>query len=42
MGHRVSLVVVARNESEPVLKATIDGLVDTSLGYAREIIMALW
>ena len=36
---KISLIITTRDETAPVLKATIDGLLTTSKGYSREIIV---
>lgn len=37
--HKISFVVATRDESPPVLEATIDGLLDTSSGHESEIVV---
>src|SRR5215475_4859041 len=39
MAHRISFIVAARNESPLILERTIDGLLETSAGYDREVIL---
>ena len=39
MSRRISFVVASRNEDPAVLEATIDGLLETSTGHSREIIL---
>jgi polypeptide N-acetylgalactosaminyltransferase len=39
MAQRISFVLTARNEPPAVLAATVDGLLKTTAGYAREIIV---
>jgi len=38
MPKRISFIVVSRNEPSTVIEATIDGLLETSAGHAREIV----
>jgi glycosyltransferase involved in cell wall biosynthesis len=39
MERHISFIIAARDESPPVLQATIDGLLETSTGHDREIIV---
>jgi glycosyltransferase involved in cell wall biosynthesis len=39
VAHKISFIVAARDESIPVLHSTIDGLLDTSAGHDREIVL---
>jgi GT2 family glycosyltransferase len=39
MGYKISFLINARNESQAVLSATVDGLVKTSTQHPREIIV---
>jgi len=39
VARRISFIVAARDESTPVLEATIDGLLETSAGHDREIVL---
>lgn len=39
MTHKISFVVTARDEPQPVLEATLDGLLATSAPYSREVII---
>ena len=36
---KISFIIATRNEAQPVLEATIDGLLATSQGYWREIVV---
>ncbi len=37
--HQISFVLVARDEPSPLLEVTVQGLLETSAGYAREIVV---
>ena len=37
--HQISFVLVARDEPSPLLEVTVQGLLQTSAGYAREIVV---
>ena len=39
MSHDISFIVTARDEQSPVLQGTVDGLIETSAGYHREVIV---
>jgi len=39
MNYKISFLITARNESQPVLEATIDGLLETTARHPREIIV---
>jgi GT2 family glycosyltransferase len=39
MNHKISFLITARNESQPVLNTTIDGLLETTTQHPREIIV---
>jgi glycosyltransferase involved in cell wall biosynthesis len=39
MGYKVSFLITARNEAQSVLSTTIDGLLETTTQYLREIIL---